>query len=511
MILTISRAERFSPNSVEKDAAILEALSLRLKRMGFDVDTIGEEELTSNAVADVYISMSRSERAASILRQLREKGAIVIAPNISAPILTNRLELEKELEKRGMPQLTGLGCHGYWIKKCHGYTEAENDVVFAKDNEELKVAMASMEKRLGVDNVHVSPHVKGDLVKFYGVEGTDFFETYYPGDDGCTKFAHERHNGTPHHYSFDKRALRNGLDSMAHDYGVTFYGGDCVVDENGATYVVDFNDWPSYSRCREKAADAMLKAVIRTIANKGKKLPDEIDGYIFDYGGTLDTGGDHWGKVLWHAYQHQGVPIDEQLFREAYVHAERTLGKNPIIKPYFTFRDTLSTKLDIELDYIKGVIKDFNPSDWHDKLLEELYERTKEHTRQSADVLRNIRETSGKGMVLVSNFYGNVTTVLKEFGFDGLFDDVIESAVVGIRKPDPTIFTLGVKALGIKPENTMVVGDSYDKDIVPASKAGCQAIWFYGEGWTDALPDGSEATGVITSISTVSRVVRGIA
>lgn len=511
MILTISRAEHFSPNSVEKDAAILEALSLRLKRMGFDVGAIGEEELTSDMVADAYISMSRSERTASILRQLRERGAIVIAPSIDANLLTNRFELEKELNKRGMPQMVGQGWHGYWIKKCHGYTETESDIVFAKDDEELKIALDVMEKRLGAGNVYVTPHVKGDLVKFYGVEGTDFFETYYPGDDGCTKFAHERHNGKPHHYGFDKNALRNNLDSMAHDHGVTFYGGDCIVDENGKTYIVDFNDWPSYSRCNEKAADAMLKAVIRTITNKGKNMPNEIDGYIFDYGGTLDTGGDHWGKVLWHAYQHQGVPIEEKLFREAYVYAERTLGKNPIIKPFFTFRDTLSTKLDIELDYIKGVIKGFNPSDWHDKLLEELYERTKKHTSQSADVLKDIRKTTGKGMVLVSNFYGNVTTVLKEFGLDGLFDKVIESAVVGIRKPDPAIFTLGVKALGTKPENTMVVGDSYDKDIVPASKAGCHTIWFFGEGWTNDLPNGSEATRVITSISAMRSLVKGVA
>ena len=52
-------------------------------------------------------------------------------------------------------------------------------------------------------------------------------------------------------------------------------------------------------------------------------------GYIFDYGGTLDTGGQHWGKVIWHAYERQQVPVSEALFREAYVHAERTLGRNP--------------------------------------------------------------------------------------------------------------------------------------------------------------------------------------
>ena len=39
-------------------------------------------------------------------------------------------------------------------------------------------------------------------------------------------------------------------------------------------------------------------------------------GYIFDYGGTLDTGGNHWGKVIWHAYQYLGVPVGEAIQKE---------------------------------------------------------------------------------------------------------------------------------------------------------------------------------------------------
>ena len=78
----------------------------------------------------------------------------------------------------------------------------------------------------------------------------------------------------------------------------------------------------------------------------------DIKGIIFDYGGTLDTGGCHWGKMLWHAYQRAGVPVTEQLFRAAYIHAERTLGKNPIIQHNDTFRQTLSKKIELELGYL---------------------------------------------------------------------------------------------------------------------------------------------------------------
>lgn len=211
-----------------------------------------------------------------------------------------------------------------------------------------------------------------------------------------------------------------------------------------------------------------------------------ISGFIFDYGGTLDTGGCHWGKVFWHAYQQVGVPVTEAQFREAYVHAERTLGRNPIIRPGFTFRRTLETKLRLQLEYLT-----LSPSHLLTSSLSHLlYSQTTEQVAHSRDILRRLDAPK----VLVSNFYGNISTVLSEFGLDGLFLDVIESAVVGIRKPDPRIFTLGVDALGLKPEQVVVVGDSIDKDILPAKQAGCQTIWFKGEGWTydpvdETLPD----------------------
>ena len=104
-------------------------------------------------------------------------------------------------------------------------------------------------------------------------------------------------------------------------------------------------------------------------------------------------------------------------------------------------------------------------------------------------------------MVLVSNFYGNIATVLREFSLDGIFQHIVESAVVGIRKPDPRIFTLGVEALGLDPSEIVVVGDSIDKDIIPARQAGCHTVWIKGEGWTDAPVDESQAERVINSLS----------
>lgn len=213
-----------------------------------------------------------------------------------------------------------------------------------------------------------------------------------------------------------------------------------------------------------------------------------LKGYIFDYGGTLDTRGNHWGKVMWHAYEHCDIAVSEAQFREAYVHTERTLGRQRIILPDDTFRITLRKKLILQLAYLveKGMVE-CNVEEKADLLLAYLYDNVCETVAASRQVLLQLK-SQGYPMVLVSNFYGNVKTVLREFHLDGIFQQIIESAVVGIRKPDPQIFMLGVQALNLQPDEVMVVGDSVSKDILPAKSLGCMTTWIKGEPW-----DASEA------------------
>ena len=228
-------------------------------------------------------------------------------------------------------------------------------------------------------------------------------------------------------------------------------------------------------------------------------------GYIFDYGGTLDTAGCHWGKMLWHAYERQSIPVTEEQFREAYVFAERTLGKNPIIQTDYTFRKTLEVKLRIEFEYLqaKGYLcnSNFCLASMQAAVLDDLNERVRTITAKSKDVLVKLRELYP--IALVSNFYGNLPVVLEEFGLSGLFNTVVESAVVGIRKPDTRIFQLGVDALGLPPEEITVVGDSISKDIAPAKRLGCQTVWIKGEGWTDQPEDTSMADRIISDLTEI--------
>ncbi len=227
-------------------------------------------------------------------------------------------------------------------------------------------------------------------------------------------------------------------------------------------------------------------------------------GLIFDFGGTLDTGGIHWGKKIWHHYQRHAVPVDEESYRKAYVYTERYLGNNPVISPTDDFKKLLRTKITMQLEYL-GNLKGLKLQSHADSLVEGLYSETLTTLVKSRRVLTDLKDKYP--LVLVSNFYGNIGTILHEFGLNDLFRNVIESDVVGIRKPDARIFGLGVDALGLPGEQIIVIGDSITKDILPAKSIGCMTIWIKGEGWTDAPADETVPDAIITDIEGLKLLV----
>ena len=45
-------------------------------------------------------------------------------------------------------------------------------------------------------------------------------------------------------------------------------------------------------------------------------MTQDIKGYLFDYGGTLDTAGCHWGRFIWHGYERCQVPVKWDDFKD---------------------------------------------------------------------------------------------------------------------------------------------------------------------------------------------------
>ena len=235
-----------------------------------------------------------------------------------------------------------------------------------------------------------------------------------------------------------------------------------------------------------------------------------IQGIIFDYGGTIDTNAMHWSEVLWMGYEHVGIPISKEDFRHSYVVAERALAKHPYIQPHHNFLDLLIIKCDLETkDLVKrGIWKvdETTRKNQSDAVAHYCYQHVLQILQISRPVIAQLAQHYP--LVLVSNFYGNIETILKDFQLE-YFQHIVESAVVGVRKPDPQIFQLGVEALrqvtGKTPEelpaeDIIVVGDSYSKDILPATAIGCQTMWLKGLGWNEEKVDESVPTYIIYNI-----------
>ena len=69
-----------------------------------------------------------------------------------------------------------------------------------------------------------------------------------------------------------------------------------------------------------------------------------IKGIIFDFGGTIDTNGIHWEKLLFSFYQKAGVEISNNEFHSVYVQVEKMLGNSSIIETTDTLSMTLQKK-----------------------------------------------------------------------------------------------------------------------------------------------------------------------
>jgi HAD superfamily hydrolase (TIGR01549 family) len=61
---------------------------------------------------------------------------------------------------------------------------------------------------------------------------------------------------------------------------------------------------------------------------------------------------------------------------------------------------------------------------------------------------------------------------LKEDGLEKYFSSVALSSVLGIRKPDPRIYHYATDTAGVKPENSVYVGDNINRDVIGTREAG---------------------------------------
>ncbi len=285
--LGITRGRRFSPNMSEKDLIIMQMVSSELMKMGHQTDFVDEDDeeiILGSLVEGIYdavYTMLRSLRGINLLRQFEERGILTVN---SADGISNagRIRVIEILSKIGTPIpktlivnqpeqfkkdfLNNLLINDLsfpcWIKKGEGWAQYPDDVMFVQNLQEAVSQFDVMCKRYPSGTIVLTEHLKGDLVKFYGVEGTDFFFWRYP-DPKNSKFGLEAINGSPVRFDFDTVKLKQVCDKAALASKIIVYGGDCVVDADGSFRIIDFNDWPSFSACRNEASKAIAERILK--------------------------------------------------------------------------------------------------------------------------------------------------------------------------------------------------------------------------------------------------------
>jgi putative hydrolase of the HAD superfamily len=99
-------------------------------------------------------------------------------------------------------------------------------------------------------------------------------------------------------------------------------------------------------------------------------------------------------------------------------------------------------------------------------------------SRADPEALAAVRRVREAGLVagVISNSNGSVRSILEETGLAAHLHFVIDSSVVGVEKPDPRIFELGLREAGVGAADAVYVGDLYSVDVLGARAAGRDGI-----------------------------------
>ena len=279
-IIGVSRGSEYSPNHVDNDAAIFYKVVEELRRLGCRVDTYTEKEFVKQEVeGGIIFDMTRDEATIARLKDLEDKGALIIN---SAYGIDNcvRKPMTELLVAHGVPHPKSIivktneaytgNFFPCWLKRGNSHAMVKEDVSYAVHFGEAEAILADFYRR-GIPEAVVNEHLQGDLIKFYGVQGTDFFYWFYPGPCSHSKFGLEKINGEAKGIPFNVSDLKKYSDMAAEVLNVPIYGGDCVVLPNGDVKIIDFNDWPSFARCRDEAGVKIAECIYKRALKKLNK------------------------------------------------------------------------------------------------------------------------------------------------------------------------------------------------------------------------------------------------
>lgn len=191
---------------------------------------------------------------------------------------------------------------------------------------------------------------------------------------------------------------------------------------------------------------------------------------LFDFGGCLDSDGVHSRCLFFNEFKKHGLlnsSEDLYNFQHAYSYSDRKVVDEGLIK-----NANLSTMNKILCRLIAYKLKCDEKK--AEQVAMAITETQAFFLTRNKIILEKLKPDYRLG--IISNFSGNLTTVLEEFSLNDNFNFVIDSFYVGVEKPNPEIFKMAINQCEENPENICFIGDNPERDIAPAKKLGMKTI-----------------------------------
>lgn len=198
----------------------------------------------------------------------------------------------------------------------------------------------------------------------------------------------------------------------------------------------------------------------------------QLDGLLFDFGGTLDGPGDPWGERFRRAYARHLPEVSRDLLMDAFGYSTRRSYADPESRDRGLVA-TVAHHVDWQFEHLGRTDRATATV-----IVGEFVAETRRNLAASRALLMGWARRLRLGVV--SNFYGNVRVLLAEADIEPLLTAIVDSTLVGVAKPDARIFAIALERLDCPAARTLFVGDSWDKDIVGARAAGLRTAWLAG-------------------------------
>ena len=227
------------------------------------------------------------------------------------------------------------------------------------------------------------------------------------------------------------------------------------------------------------------------IVDRAMKTEDFTDckAILLDFGGTLDSDGEHWLDRFYELYEMAGLDVPRDEIKRVFYLADEMCCMDPEVD-FLGLRPLMRHHVQLQFSALQ-----LNRCAQQEKMVDTFCAKTERVLQRNALLLSRLKPRYRLGVV--SNFYGNVTVLCEEAGLTPLLGVILDSTRIGVGKPDPRIFELALRELRANPEEAVFVGDSYERDMMPARRLGMKTIWMKGP--HPRLPEDPEPVDAVIS------------